>query len=109
MKRAKNKVVIVTGGALGIGREACRLLAQQGAKVAITDILDEDGRELEDEINQAGGVAVFWHLNVALEAEVEKVFGEVVKKFGKLDATVIPNQLEFAKIADTWWLGINLL
>lgn len=88
MKRVKNKVVIVTGGALGIGRETCILLAKEGAKVAVTDVLDNEGNKLVDEIRADGGEAKFWHLNVANEIEVEKVFAEVVKEFGKLDATV---------------------
>ncbi len=88
MKRAENKVVIVTGGALGIGRETCILLAKEGAKVAVTDVLDEEGKKLADEINHSGGAAKFWHLDVANENEVERIFAEVVKEFGKLDATV---------------------
>jgi NAD(P)-dependent dehydrogenase (short-subunit alcohol dehydrogenase family) len=88
MKRVENKVVIVTGGALGIGRETCLLLAKESAKVAVTDILDEEGEKLVKEINQAGGVAKYWHLDVSNEKEVEKVYGEVVKEFGKLDSTV---------------------
>ncbi|MBW6498945.1 MAG: glucose 1-dehydrogenase [Bacteroidales bacterium] len=88
MKRTENKVVIVTGGALGIGRETCILLAQEGAKVAVTDILDKEGKELTEVINHAGGVAKFWHLDVTDEKEVEKVYAEVAKEFGKLDATV---------------------
>lgn len=88
MNRAENKVVIVTGGALGIGRETCILLAREGAKVAVTDILDEEGKKLADEINYSGGVAKFWHLDVTKENEVEEVFAEVVHEFGKLDATV---------------------
>ncbi|MCK4297252.1 glucose 1-dehydrogenase [Candidatus Bathyarchaeota archaeon] len=88
MKRVGKKVVVVTGGALGIGRETCLLLAKEGAKVAVTDILDKEGQELAKEINQSGGVAKFWHLNVANEKEVEKVYAEVVEEFGKLDATV---------------------
>jgi NAD(P)-dependent dehydrogenase (short-subunit alcohol dehydrogenase family) len=88
MKRIENKVVVVTGGALGIGRETCLLLAKEGAKVATTDVLDKEGQNLVKEINQAGGEAKFWHLDVSNEKEVEKVYADVVKEFGKLDATV---------------------
>ena len=88
MKRAENKVVVVTGGALGIGRETCLLLAKHGAKVAVTDILDKEGETLVKEIKKSGGVAKYWHLDVSKEKEVEKVYAEVVKEFGKLDATV---------------------
>jgi len=88
MKRVENKVVIVTGGGLGIGRETCLLLAKEGAKVAVTDILDKEGQELVEEINKSGGVAKFWHLDVSDEKEVGKVYAEVVQEFGKLDSTV---------------------
>jgi NAD(P)-dependent dehydrogenase (short-subunit alcohol dehydrogenase family) len=88
MKRVEGKVVVVTGGALGIGRETCLLFAKEGAKVAVTDVLDKEGQELIEEISQSGEVAKFWHLDVTDEKEVEKVFAEVVKEFGKLDATV---------------------
>ncbi|MBL0709500.1 MAG: glucose 1-dehydrogenase [Colwellia sp.] len=88
MKRIENKVVIVTGGALGIGRETCLLLAKEGAQVAITDLLDKEGQALVDEITKLGGVAKYWHLNVINEKEVEKVYAEVVNEFGKIDATV---------------------
>lgn len=88
MKRVENKVVVVTGGALGIGRETCILLAKEHAKVAVTDILDQEGEELVAEINQSGGVAKYWHLDVSKEKEVEKVYAEVAREFGKLDATI---------------------
>lgn len=88
MKRAENKVVIITGGALGIGRETCILLAKEGAKVAVADILDQEGQALVEEIKQSGGEAKFWHLDVSDEREVKKVYDEVVEAFGQLDATV---------------------
>ena len=88
MKRIDKKVVIVTGGSLGIGRETCLLLAKEGAKVAVTDILDKEGQQLVEEINKNGGVAKYWHLDVSKEKEVEKVISLVVKEFGKLDAIV---------------------
>jgi NAD(P)-dependent dehydrogenase (short-subunit alcohol dehydrogenase family) len=88
MNRTENKVVIVTGGSLGIGRETCILLAKEGAKVAVTDVLDKEGMELTAEIIRAGGVAKFWHLDVSDENEVKKVYTDVIGEFGKLDALV---------------------
>jgi NAD(P)-dependent dehydrogenase (short-subunit alcohol dehydrogenase family) len=88
MKRVQNKVAIVTGGALGIGKETCLLLAKEGAKVAITDILEKEGKKLAAEITKSGGIAKYWHLNVANEQEVKNVYAAVVKEFGKLDASI---------------------
>ena len=53
MKRTENKVAVVTVGALGIGRETCLLLANEGAKVAVTDVHNKKGMELAQEINQS--------------------------------------------------------
>src|SRR5579872_7000883 len=88
MNRVKNKVAIVTGGALGIGRAASFLLANEGATVAVTDILDEPGQETAKEIRQAGGAAEYWHLNVSSESEVQAVFAAVANKFGRVDVLV---------------------
>ena len=65
MKRAENKVVIVTGGALGIGRETCILLAKEKAKVAVTDILDREGEELVAEIKKSGGAGDIPHYHAS--------------------------------------------
>jgi NAD(P)-dependent dehydrogenase (short-subunit alcohol dehydrogenase family) len=88
MDRVKNKVVIVTGGSLGIGQAACILLAKEGAKVAVTDILDKEGEKVVDEINGFSGVAKFWHLDVSKEKEVQIVFADINKTFGKIDVLV---------------------
>ena len=88
MKRLENKVVLLTGGSLGIGRAGCKRLAQEGAHVAITDIKDEKGSELEKEINKEGGSAKYWHLDVSNEQEIKNVFREVSEKFGKIDVLV---------------------
>jgi len=88
MNRVKDKVAIVTGGALGIGRSAAILLAREGAHVAITDILDEPGLALAQEIAAAGGSASFWHLNVASESAVAEVFRAVHERFGGIDVLV---------------------
>lgn len=88
MNRVKNKVVIVTGGAMGIGAAACELLAKEGARIAITDIAVSDGKKLADKINQSGGVAHFWEMNTASEKNVEKTFQEIAEKYGKIDVLV---------------------
>lgn len=88
MNRVKDKVALVTGGGLGIGRATAILLAQEGAKVAVTDILDDKGKELVEEIAQAKGEAEYWHLDVSQEAQVQQVFAEVRQKYGKIDILV---------------------
>lgn len=88
MNRVKDKVVIVTGGAAGIGKATCVLLAKEGAKVAVTDILNEQGKTLVENITNNGGEAAYWHLDVSQEAEVEKVFTQVRQKWGKIDVLV---------------------
>lgn len=88
MNRLKDKVIIITGGSLGIGKSACQKMAEEGARVAITDILDEEGRQLAEKITSDGGKAKFWHLDVADEGEVKKVFSEVNAEYGKIDVLV---------------------
>jgi NAD(P)-dependent dehydrogenase (short-subunit alcohol dehydrogenase family) len=88
MNRLNGKVAIVTGGALGIGRAACVRLAQEGARVAVADLLDADGREVASEIERGGGQARFWHLNVSREDEARRVIGEVTALWGGLDVLV---------------------
>jgi len=88
MNRLKGKVIIMTGGALGIGAAGCRQLAAEGAAVAITDILDDEGKKLKDEIVNDGGRAAFWHLDISDEKEVSEVFFEIKEEFGKIDVLV---------------------
>ncbi|MCJ7577849.1 MAG: glucose 1-dehydrogenase [candidate division Zixibacteria bacterium] len=88
MGRVEGKVAIVTGGALGIGKASCLLLAKEGAKVAVTDILDKEGQKVVKEIKNNGGMALFWHLDVSNEKEVQKVFADIHNKLGKIDVLV---------------------
>jgi len=86
--RVEGKTAIVTGGGAGIGRAACVLLAREGARVAVTDLDEENGRQVVKKITEAHGTAEFWHLDVSHEAEVEKVFREVRERFGGIDILV---------------------
>ena len=88
MNRVKDKVIIVTGGSRGIGRSACSLLSKEGAKVAIVDVIDDEGRQLESAIAAEGGVAKYWHLDVSNEEQVAGIFAEVAARFGGIDVLV---------------------
>lgn len=88
MKRVEGKVAIVTGGALGIGRAVCLELAREGAKVAVTDIADDEGQKVVDEIKGFGGNAKYWHIDTASEDEVSSAFSDIEREFGSIDVLV---------------------
>lgn len=88
MRRLNGKVCVVTGGAHGIGRATCLRLAEEGAIVAITDIADEDGQLVRDEIVSRGGTAEYWRLDVTDEDAVRDVFGEIADRLGGIDVVV---------------------
>lgn len=77
------KVAVVTGAASGIGAATARRLVADGANVLLTDIQDEAGHALADEL---GSTAAFLHCNVAREGDVEAAVGEAVDRWGGLDA-----------------------
>lgn len=85
MGRLSDKVVLVTGGSLGIGQSACRLCIKEGAKVAITDVLITEGEALAKEL---GDNARFYHMDVANEESVKYAIDSVVADFGGLDVLV---------------------
>lgn len=88
MKRLDGMTCIVTGGASGIGRATCLRLAEEGGRVAITDIQDEEGEALRDEILGQDAMAGYWHLDVTDEAAVEKVFDAIADDLGQIDVLV---------------------
>ncbi len=88
MNRLKDKVIVITGGSLGIGKASSEILAGEGAKVAITDILDDEGEKLADDISGNDGIAKYWHLDVSDEESVKKVFADINDEYGKIDVLV---------------------
>lgn len=88
MKRLERKIVLLTGGAMGIGRSACLLMAREGATVAVTDLEDDAGKQTVEEIRDAGGTADFWHLDVTREEQVREVFGGVEQRLGAINVLV---------------------
>lgn len=85
MARLQNKVAIVTGGARGMGAATVRVFAQEGAKVVIADVLDDDGLKLAAEIGKS---AMFVHHDVTDEAAWAALLDKTARAFGPVDALV---------------------
>lgn len=86
--RLANKVALITGGSRGQGAVEAKLFATEGAYVVICDILDEEGKRIESEINNTGGSSLFAHLDVTDESEWQNVIATTLNSFGKLDILV---------------------
>jgi NAD(P)-dependent dehydrogenase (short-subunit alcohol dehydrogenase family) len=89
MMRYTDKVVIVTGGASGIGLAACKRLASEGARVVIADLSAENLAKAEPEVQAAGAPDVWASVcNVALEENVQATVNGALERFGRLDVVV---------------------
>lgn len=84
MARLQDKVAIVTGGAMGIGRAAALALVREGARVAIGDV-DLSGEGVVAEIKQGGGEAFFQRTDVGKSDDVAALVQATVERFGRLD------------------------
>jgi 3-oxoacyl-[acyl-carrier protein] reductase len=84
----QGKVAIVTGAARGIGRAIALRFAQEGAKVVVTDIRDEQGLETVRLIEEAGSQAVFVHTDVTNASQAQEMVDAAIEKFGAVDILV---------------------
>ncbi len=98
----RDKVVLITGGARGIGKETALLFAQKGAKVVICDAIDE-GHELAEEIKRSGDQAVFVKVDVTKQEQVKRMVDAVVDEFGRID--VLVNNAGVVRDAQLWKLS----
>ncbi|MCV7370996.1 SDR family NAD(P)-dependent oxidoreductase [Mycolicibacterium duvalii] len=88
MTELSGKVVIVTGGASGIGRGIAARFAAEGAGVLIADVRDDLGAALSEELNAAGGRTVYRHTDVGDQAQVAALVDAAVAEFGGLHVMV---------------------
>lgn len=84
-KRFENKVIIITGGAKGIGKACAIAFAQEGGQVAIADVDEEVGLETIREIEAVGGNAIFVTCNVSKTDDVVGLVKKTVDAFGGVD------------------------
>src|SRR5579872_2990088 len=82
------KVAVITGAGSGIGYAIAKLYAQQGAKVAVLEVNEAAMKDIVEAIRKDGGEAQGFVCDVGDQAQVKRVFGEVVAKFGKIDILV---------------------
>ena len=112
-KRLEGKVALVTGGARGIGKSICERLADEGAKLAIVDIMLETAQETADEFNAKGVEAEAFAADVSKFEDAEATVAKVVEKFGKVDilinnAGITRDTLLMRMSEDDWDLVIKV-
>jgi len=86
--RLEGKVALISGGARGQGAAEAKLFAGEGAKVVFGDILDDLGKQVEAEIHEVGGEALYIHLDVTNAADWASAVEAAVSRYGRLDVLV---------------------
>ncbi|HPN38667.1 MAG TPA: 3-oxoacyl-ACP reductase FabG [Melioribacteraceae bacterium] len=115
MKRLENKVAVITGGASGIGKAAVVKFVEEGSSVAIWDMDETKGNTLALEINEKGGKAKFYKVNVANFEDVTENAKNVLNDFGKVDILInnagITRDASLKKMTTAQWqqvIDVNL-
>lgn len=102
------KVAVITGAAMGMGKEAALLFAEAGAKVVVADVNDDEGAQVVTEIQAAGGEATFVHTDVSDSAQVQAMVRHTVDTFGRLDtavnnAAINPDNAPLVDFDEDYW------
>jgi 3-oxoacyl-[acyl-carrier protein] reductase len=88
-KKLKDKVAIITGASKGIGASIAKHFASEGAKVVVNySASQEEANRVVKEIEQNGGKAIAVQANMAQQKDIQHLFAETLKAFGKLDILV---------------------
>jgi len=88
MNRLNSRTAIVTGGAVGIGRACVIRMAEEGAKVAVFDVLKTEGEAMAAELTAKGHDVAFWQVDVADEAALKTAIDAAAARFGGLHVMV---------------------
>jgi meso-butanediol dehydrogenase/(S,S)-butanediol dehydrogenase/diacetyl reductase len=83
--RLQDKIALITGSGSGIGEATAKTFAREGATVVVTDIDDDNGRRVVEEIRHVGGQAEYTHADIGQTAEIEKMIAFTMERFGRLD------------------------
>lgn len=115
MNRVDGKVALISGAARGLGAQAAKIFTQNGGKVVITDLLEDQGHATVEEIKKAGGDAIFVRHDVTKEEDWQTAVKTGVDHFGGLDVLVNNAGIFFLKpteemTLDDWhrMISVNL-
>jgi 3-oxoacyl-[acyl-carrier protein] reductase len=86
--RLKDRVVIVTGGGVGIGKAYCNAVAKEGAQVVVADIQEAEAKKVAADINQTGGDALAVAVDVTSPERTEAMADATLKQYGRIDVLV---------------------
>jgi len=87
MKKLDGQIVIITGGARGIGEGICKIFCNEGATVALWDVLEE-GQTTADSISADGGSIFFQKVDVTSQESVDYAVGNIIENHGKIDVLI---------------------
>ncbi|THF93396.1 MAG: SDR family NAD(P)-dependent oxidoreductase, partial [Sulfitobacter sp. SK025] len=100
-------IALITGAGIGIGRATAKMLAARGDHVVVTDVLEDDGRSVVQEIRKAGGEAEFQHLDVRDTTRANSVVKDIETRFGRIDTIVanagIARRVPIEQLTDEKW------
>ena len=101
------KVVVITGGGIGIGRACAYAFSKAGYHVIVTDVLEKEGRQVADELERGGSSAEFHSLDVRSTQQANTVVADIEKKHGALDVVLanagIAHKTPLADLSDEKW------
>ncbi len=86
--RLQNKIAIITGAGSGIGHGIALAFIKEGAKVAVVDWSEKEGKETVEQIKKENGEAIFVKTDVSKAADVEQMVNSCLDKFGQVDILV---------------------
>ena len=107
-RMVEDKVSIITGAAMGMGRETALLFAESGAKVVVADFNEELGNQTVTDIVAAGGTAMFHKVDISKGDQVEALVEATVAEYGRLDiavnnAALKPDTKPFEDFDEEYW------
>ena len=88
MARLAGKVALISGGARGMGAAEARLFAQEGARVVLGDLLDDEGAAVAAQITAKGGEALYTRLDVTSEPDWQRAVALALERYGALHVLV---------------------